>query len=173
METDVLDSPFTQADAFVLAFLTIDALFSNWSAHQIDIWGEHFATVEHAYHYKKFIDLDPEWARTIQSAKSPWQTKRLARERDHHLPGWSERRRSVMRDLLTAKITQHQDVREALRQTGNRVIIEKGNTNEEYWGDGKDHTGQNILGRLWMELRQEFFSQEELQAPAVDDIFTF
>lgn len=158
----MLDSPFTQADAFVFAFLTIDGLFSNGSAHQIDVWGKHFATVEHAYHYQKFAASDPKWAERIETAKSPWVAKRFARERDSNLPEWLNRRRAVMRELLVAKITQHDDVRDALRWTGTRVIIEKGNPNEEYWGDGRNHTGQNILGKLWMELRGEMFAASEL-----------
>jgi len=155
MDSDVIGSPFTQSDAFVLAFLTIDGLFSNWSAHQIDIWDQHFATVEHAYQYQKFADCDPAWAEQIKTAKSPWLAKCLARERDSSLPGWRRRRRSIMRELLAAKIAQHTDVREALRSTGTRIIIEKGNPNESYWGIGKDQNGQNVLGKLWMELRQE------------------
>jgi ribA/ribD-fused uncharacterized protein len=168
MDPDILDSPFTQADEFVVAFLTIDGLFSNWSAHQIDVWGQRFVTVEHAYHYQKFVGHDTKWAEKVRGAKSPWIAKRLARERDAVLPGWMERRRSVMRELLSAKVTQHDDVRSALRWTGMRVIIEKGNPNEEYWGDGRNHAGQNVLGKLWMELRGELFTPAELSGQSPD-----
>lgn len=73
-----------------------------------------------------------------------------------------------MREFLFAKISQHDDVHNALRWTGSRIIIEKGNPNEECWGDGRNHTGQNVLGKLWMELRNEFFTPAELLSGTTD-----
>jgi ribA/ribD-fused uncharacterized protein len=155
MDGDVLDGPFSQVDEFVLAFVTSDVPFTNWSAHQISIWGMRFATVEHAYQYKKFIEVDPELALKIKNATSPWRAKKLGWSRPIITAEWDSKRERVIWDLLTAKVRQHEDVRTALRATGNRAIIVKGNERDEFWGIGTNNNGLNTLGKIWMSLRQQ------------------
>lgn len=142
-------------DEFVLAFMTDDVPFTNWSAHQIRIWGKLFPTVEHAYQYKKFADLDPIFAGKIQHAHSPWQAKNLSYSRRINSRAWDPERQRIMRQLLEAKLLQHEDVRHALRRTGTRAIIAKGDAKDEYWSIGPDYQGENILGKLWMTLRNQ------------------
>lgn len=59
-----------------------------------------------------------------------------------------------MKEILRAKIAQHDDVRSALRETGTDEIV-KEEPLDPYWGTGPDGNGRNELGKLWMELRAE------------------
>jgi ribA/ribD-fused uncharacterized protein len=155
MSSNALEGFDNQSDEFAITFVTAGAPFTNWSAHQIVIWGKRFATVEHAYQYRKFIETDPHWALVIKNAKSPWQARRLSRQHSIIAEQWDTQRVAVMRELLTAKVFQHEDVREALRKTGNMAIIEKGREGDSFWGVGPDEDGQNTLGKIWIVLRQQ------------------
>ena len=51
------------------------------------------------------------------------------------------------------KIEQHPEIKENLINTGFRQIIYNSKYND-YWGIGSGK-GQNILGKLWEEIRKE------------------
>lgn len=71
---------------------------------------------------------------------------------------WEEIKVDVMRRALWAKVMQHADVRETLLSTGDAVIIEH-TKNDNIWADGGDGSGENLLGRLWMEIRTELIKK--------------
>jgi len=50
-----------------------------------------------------------------------------------------------MEQILQNKTEQHEDVREALRRTGHRTIIESSPV-DNFWGVGPDGSGENIEG---------------------------
>ncbi|QDU94018.1 NADAR domain-containing protein [Lignipirellula cremea] len=58
-----------------------------------------------------------------------------------------------MREAVLAKFTQHEDLRELLLSTGDAKIVEH-TENDDYWGDGGDGRGKNMLGRVLMDVRQ-------------------
>lgn len=152
-------SDMSQVDEFAVIYVSQVLPFSNWSAHQITAWGRLFPTVEHAYQYKKFADTDLAWAERIRRAKSPYEAKRLGWQRIIALDTWNSEREGVMRELLTLKIAQHQDVRDALLETGNRAILEYSSNGDIFWGVGPDYSGINTLGKIWMALREELQGQ--------------
>ncbi len=65
-----------------------------------------------------------------------------------------------MRLVLKAKHEQHEEIRVLLRQTGTSIILEdctrRPHGSGMFWGaawlDG-EWKGENVLGKLWMELR--------------------
>jgi len=59
-----------------------------------------------------------------------------------------------MRDILRAKVTQHEYVHRKLLATGDRELVED-SWRDSYWGWGPDKKGTNMLGKLWMEVRTE------------------
>jgi ribA/ribD-fused uncharacterized protein len=146
------DTP-DSVDEFIVTFITAQSSFSNWSAHQLDVWGRTFPTVEHAYHFKKFEHADRAWAERIATAKSAYAAKQLAHSKPIDHTTWNAIRESVMLELLRAKLAQHADVRQALLETGGSVIAEVGNDADDFWGYGPNGLGQNTLGKLWMYLR--------------------
>jgi ribA/ribD-fused uncharacterized protein len=89
----------------------------------------------------------------VLEQKTPKEAKIVA----HSLPlvsNWEEIKFSVMKDVLTLKEFQNSIVRETLLKTGNRVIQEA-SPYDYIWGIGKDGSGQNLLGKAWMEVREE------------------
>ena len=145
---------FETGDTVTFFNWTYDPL-NNWSAHRVRIWGRIFATVEHAYHYRKFRETAPEVADEILEAPSPWAA--MAIDRAHSLkrrPDWHDAKAEIMRELLRAKLAQNEDVRECLKATGAKTIVENSPW-DNFWGCGADGKGENTMGKLWMELRSE------------------
>jgi ribA/ribD-fused uncharacterized protein len=128
---------------------------NNWSAHKVMLWGQDFPTVEHGYHWRKFNNHKPRVAAEILATGSPWAALRVERQyATARRADWQVVKVDVMRELLRAKLAQHEDVREILTLAGTRTIIENSPW-DGFWGLGPDGDGQNQLGRLWMELQAE------------------
>jgi ribA/ribD-fused uncharacterized protein len=134
---------------FTPAFHPLD----NFSAHSIKVWGHNFPTVEHAFHWKKFSKIDSRIARQILMAKSPYIVKQISEKNKNIVPeSWHKEKLSVMKKLLTLKTRQHIDVQMILRKTKNKDLIENSPV-DSFWGIGPKNNGQNIVGKIWMEIR--------------------
>ena len=125
----------------------------NYSAHQINIWWQTFATVEHAYQWRKFSILHPEIAEEIFQAKSPEQVKNISlRHHDKASETWTNEKVDAMRDILNAKTSQHEDVRNILLWTGQKKIAENSPI-DSFWWVGPDGNGESMVGKIWEEIR--------------------
>ena len=73
-------------------------------------------------------------------------------------PGWNTQRVDVMRWVLRMKReTNAAEIDALLAATGDRPIVEV-STRDTWWGAQpitERYEGNNVLGRLWMELRQQ------------------
>jgi ribA/ribD-fused uncharacterized protein len=67
---------------------------------------------------------------------------------------WRSVRDSIMYEVVLAKFTQHDDLREILLGTGDAKFVEHAEK-DRYWGDGGDGSGQNRLGQILMRVREE------------------
>lgn len=55
---------------------------------------------------------------------------------------------------VRAKFTQHLQLRDLLLSTADAILVEH-TENDNYWGDGGDGSGQNMLGKILMLVREE------------------
>jgi len=83
-------------------------------------------------------------------------------------PDWNRVRVSAMRWALRAKLAcNFQNFSQLLFKTGNNPIVEH-STKDDFWGaylkDGV-FIGQNVLGRLLMELREEIRTIDNYNLP--------
>ena len=67
---------------------------------------------------------------------------------------WGSIKLDVMYDILYEKFTQNGDLKEKLLRTAGEEIVECNTWGDRYWGVFKGE-GQNHLGKLLMELREE------------------
>ena len=69
---------------------------------------------------------------------------------------WEDVKLSIMEDIVRAKFTQNEDLKQLLLATGD-LVLEEGNTwHDTFWGvDVKTREGENHLGRILMRVRQE------------------
>ena len=140
-------------------YRTADAYgcFSNFAPYPIEIDGKEWPTSEHYFQAQKF--LDSERRERIRHTPSPMIAARLGRDRKARLrTDWEQVKLDIMRKAVRAKFAQHDDIRDVLFSTGTAVIVEH-TVNDRFWGDGGDGSGKNWLGRILMEVRDEFASQ--------------
>ena len=129
-----------------------DAL-NNFSAHTVEIWGRRFPTAEHAYQWRKFAGGKPAIAKRVFNAKSPEEAQRIAHEHKKEMPrDWHEKKAAVMEEILRAKLAQHADVRDVLRRSAKRNIVENSPI-DMFWGSGPKGDGKNMMGVLWIKIR--------------------
>lgn len=125
---------------------------SNMAAYAIEIDGELWMTVEHAYQAAKFTDETLQ--QQIKDARSAYDAKRIA---DEHVAeireGWFDERLVVMEQLVRLKLKQHPHILKQLLKTVDAEIIE--DTDDAFWGRGQQSDGENNLGKIWMLLREE------------------
>jgi hypothetical protein len=59
-----------------------------------------------------------------------------------------------MEEIVRCKLQQHPYIQKKLLQTIPYPIVED-SPMDAFWGIGPDRTGQNMLGKIWMKLRDE------------------
>ncbi|WP_111979787.1 NADAR family protein [Algibacillus agarilyticus] len=139
--------------------------FSNFSEHPIKHMGTLWPTVEHYFQASKFISTDDQLA--VLSAHNAFEAAKIGRQSTRKIrTNWDSLRCGIMKEALKAKFTQHNDIRELLLSTGDAELIEH-TDNDHFWADGGDGTGQNMLGKLLMEVRKELSDepQKYMQPP--------
>jgi len=129
-------------------------VLSNFSSFAVAVFDNLFPTSEHAYHWAKFPD-DPLKQTSIRVALSAHQSFKLAERWKHYRRlDWDIVKVDIMRSILREKVNQHEYVRRKLLATGTRELVEN-SWRDDFWGWGPNRDGQNMLGKLWMEIRAE------------------
>ena len=127
-------------------------LSSFWPA-PITLNGVTWPTNEHYFQAQKFAGT--EHTEAIRRVASPMIAARMGRSRARPLrPDWNTVKEDIMLEALRAKFTQHPDLGERLRATGEAQLVEH-SRRDAYWADGGDGHGLNRLGRLLMRVRAE------------------
>lgn len=126
------------------------AFLSNFHPSPIWVAGMEFATVEHAFQALK--SRDPAVREQIRQAPTPGRAKRLGRKVEIG-PDWEWLRLGVMEWLLELKFSDP-ELRQKLRATGERKLIEGNHWGDTFWGVCRGE-GENHLGRLLMKVRGE------------------
>lgn len=171
----VRDGPVVPADA---TLLVVD--------------GVSYRSVEHAYQTLRYDAFDPYYGKRVYVASTAELAKRLAgkgqyvswrhqqlnsrhgskaslgRDYDRAREKWNVHSVKVMKRLLTAKFTQNADLRARLLSTGVRTLSEIGRFKKDWWC----HTGEDMLGKLLMEVRAELTLKLGLESEGddVDDV---
>ena len=90
---------------------------------------------------KEFVDLPPN------------EGKRLGRKVKLR-NDWDDVRLGIMKDIVLAKFSQNENLRQKLINTGDAELIEGNTWNDKFWGVCKGQ-GQNHLGAILMKVRDE------------------
>ena len=131
------------------------------SGYPLQINGVRILTTEALYQACRFPHR-PEVQREIIGQHSPMTAKMKSKpHRKDSRPDWDEVRYKVMRWCLRVKLAQnYAEFGRLLLATRDRPIVEQ-SRKDDYWGAkladeaGDTLIGQNVLGRLLMELREK------------------
>lgn len=127
--------------------------FSNFAPYPIHLDGKKWKTTEHYFQAQKF--KNSKLQAKVRGARTPGLAAAIGRNRSNPLRrDWEKVKIDVMRKAVHAKFTQHQDLRKLLVETGDAIIVEH-TKNDKFWGDGGNGHGQNWLGKILMEIREE------------------
>ena len=144
--------------------------------------GVEWLTSEALYQACRFPQL-PDVQRLILEQRSPMAAKMKSKpHRSQTRPDWEAARTKVMRWVLRVKLGQNLDSFGAvLERTGASSIVERSHK-DRYWGAVLDDhgilSGQNVLGRLLRELREEARQRprvelEVVEPPVLNDFLIF
>lgn len=132
--------------------------FSNFSDHPLVANNRYWRTSEHYYQSNKF-EMYSEVYEEIQQAKTAMIAKEIAHS-NKVLSAWESRKILFMYMALYKKFTQNYSLKQLLLSTDGSYIVERAK-DDEFWGDGKNGDGKNMLGRLLMFVRDELKETEE------------
>lgn len=143
------------------------------SGYPLQINGVRILTTEALYQSCRFPHL-PEVQKEIIGQHSPMTAKMKSKpHRKDSRPDWDEVRYKVMRWCLRVKLAQnYEEFGRLLLATRDRPIVEQ-SRKDDYWGakladqSGDTLIGQNVLGRLLMELREKLKTDVEGALKAV------
>ncbi len=167
IETHKLDTQsqvfFYEQDFYVLSNFSAFAMMWYVSPREGSL---RFDTSEAVYHWEKFNPSIPNLnQRNIRSAirtsMSAHVAFKIAQEnKEYRRKDWDDVKVRIMKTILAEKANQHEYVRRKLLATGDRELIED-SWRDDFWGWGPNKNGQNMLGKLWMELRAELREIEQ------------
>lgn len=127
---------------------------SNFYVKPFRWMGKEWPSAEHAFQAYKFLETETQ--EKIRSAPTPGAARKLGKYSAPLRLDWEIVRVAIMGDILKAKF-RGPDLQQALLETGD-LHLEEGNTwGDTFWGtvNGK---GENHLGKLLMETREELKS---------------
>jgi ribA/ribD-fused uncharacterized protein len=130
------------------------------AGYPVIVNGVHFRTVEALYQACRFPE-QPDVQKIIISEPSPIIAKRKTMPYRHQTRSdWDQVRHKIMRWCLRVKLAQnYEEFGALLLSTGDGHIVEQ-SSRDTFWGaivfDRERLVGQNVLGRLLMELREDF-----------------
>lgn len=127
----------------------------NFSSFKVKYNGYVYSTAEEAYQAAKFDGFAPSVVNAIRTSYSAHEAQKIAREnKNYQRADWEKIKLRTMEEILRAKVQQNPYVLKKLLETQNYKIVED-SPKDDYWGWGSDRNGENMLGRLWMKIRDE------------------
>lgn len=148
------------------------------SIYPLEVNGINIKSTEALYQACKF-PTDIELQKKILFARSPFASKMVSKGKEVR-SDWLKIRVEVMKWCIRVKLAQnYNSFGELLKSTNGKNIVENSDR-DTFWGAKKinelEFKGINALGRLLMELRQEFFEipMEEMvvvKPPIIDHFY--
>lgn len=148
--------------------------------YSVNINGIIIPSSEHLYQACRF-PFNPEIQEAIILESNPMKAKWISRKYiDESRKDWDSTRIKIMKWCLTIKLSQNWHKFSALlAETGNKPIVEF-TKKDKLWGaiqEGDFYIGTNALGRLLMEVRDNFVYQGLqpycVEAPLIENFMLF
>lgn len=124
---------------------------SNFFLAPVYAYGLLYPANEHAYHAAKCVYFGQRADfQVLTAADSKKHSKAIEVRSD-----WHDIKFDVMLRLTRQKFYLHKTLRDRLEKTGDQELIEGNTWGDIYWGVCQG-VGQNNLGKILMQVRQEF-----------------
>ena len=131
-------------------FFGVFQFLSNFYPCEAVYDGVTYPTAEHAYQAAKTVDKKKRLK--VAACKTPGDAKRQGRK-FRLRPKWESIKADIMREILWTKFANPR-MAELLLATRDGLLLEENNWGDRFWGV-VDGDGQNVLGNLLMEIRED------------------
>jgi hypothetical protein len=165
---EYLKNVFTPSDGKTTLFFTKNSHFSNFYSSPMVVDGREYSSNEQFYLSKQAVSSDRKDVHDlIMSTTNPHEMKQHSKS--YYPPQtWAENCDDVMKIGLVAKFTQNPALKQLLMDTKHQTLAEA-SAHDQYWGTGvsithknafdiSKWTGQNVMGKLLMEPRDDFYN---------------
>lgn len=142
-----METVFT-TKSFINSFKDDYAFLSNMYETHVFYNGAHYNNSEAAFQAQK----NPEEALKFIGV-SGYMAKKLGKKVALR-PDWDEVKLQIMYEIVSAKFSQNETLKQKLIDTGNATLIEGNTWNDRFWGVCNGE-GENHLGKLLMRVRLE------------------
>ncbi|MBD1862664.1 MULTISPECIES: NADAR family protein [Trichocoleus] len=127
--------------------------FTNFSRHGCELDGDWWLTSEHYFQAQKFIGTPhAEQIRKLPTPRDAFNTAQTLKP--FVRSDWLKARDDVMRKAVLRKFEFNPGIKAVLLATGDALLVENSPV-DNYWGCGADGKGQNRLGQILMEVRDQ------------------
>ena len=138
--------------------------FTNFYQAPINLDGYEWPTSEHYFQAQKWPNM-PGFHVKIRHMGSAREVFEFTRQTKQAVRAdWDDEKVEVMERAVRAKFMQHTDLMKLLLGTGDAELVEH-TSNDRFWADGGDGSGQNMLGKVLMNVRAELRKNLEHQEP--------
>ena len=125
--------------------------FSNFYPSEFTFDGIKFNCSEQAYVY--FKSSDKEFRRKLLRESDPFKIKKMGRNCKLD-PKWDAKKYNIMCDILLAKFSQNEKLKQVLLSTGDLPIHE--DCKDPWWGGGPNFPGgRDLLGKALINVRKK------------------
>lgn len=128
-------------------------LLSSCSLHKIELEEKRWSSVEHYFQHKVLSSqrqqdyigniADPI---VVNQYAKPWYRRKVK--------NWKSLRRVLMTRALYTKVQMYDEVAQYLLETDDQLLAET-SLYDYYWGIGRDQRGENMFGKIWMDIRSK------------------
>lgn len=128
-------------------------------------------TIEHCYLASKYPH-SKNWREKIRNA-SLEQARKFAKANDvmrRQSKEWEDSRVELIKQLSFAKFDQYPDLREKLLQMADKILLYNPKCGDKFWGVGIIGKGENMLGRLLMEVQATLLEEDANQHQPVEEV---
>lgn len=125
----------------------------NTCVREIELEQQVWRSAEHYLH--SMLARKLRWAEKIRLAPTALDAYNLARPWYRSKKrGWKNLRRVYMTRALYTQVQMYPELRDYLLSTGEELIVES-SMYDHYWGIGRDQRGENMTGKIWMDIRKK------------------
>lgn len=176
---------YQKEDDKAVYFMGEGSTFSNFcTKYPIEVEGKHYLCNEqYIVREKAMLFKDTEVAAEVMALDEPREMYNLGKRiRSFNQAKWKTERDSIIRRCNEIKYGTHEEARNELLATGDKLIAEA--TADLYWGIGmpimhpelmsKEWEGENAMGRILQEVRDYFRTKKvdemiENASPTIDN----
>ena len=149
----MLEHDLTLENALRFSRLDETSFLSTIAPRPFELEEYRWPSAEHYYQAHKFEGMA--YVDQILSAETGQKAHELGTRRfKRKVKGWKHKRRVWMTRALYRVTAEYSSVRESLLETGDTLLVET-SLYDHYWGVGRDQRGENMLGKVWMDIRQK------------------